>query len=138
MNNDSKIMKLTALVAEKKEALGVSPRFTPKTTCMLKTDLTLNTNINTFTSVADANNALFILGLYQIAAERVGMTESEVIINGFSLTDWISDVKSKKSLLEHKAKEKELADIQKQLDAMLSDDKKTELKLSALEDLLKD
>lgn len=136
MNNDKKIMQLTALVEEKRASLGTCPKFTPKTTCMLKTSLSIDTNINTFTSVNDTNNALFLLGLYQVAAEKVGMTDEEVTINGFTLADWISDVKAKKLQLLHKEKEKELTSIEKQLDAMLSDDKKTELKLDAIEKLL--
>jgi hypothetical protein len=136
MNNDSKIMKLSSLVEQKRAELGKQPRFSPKTTCMLKFDFKLDTNINTINSLAAANEALMLLGLYKTATENVGLTPEEVVINGFSLADWIGDVQSKKEQLIYKKKEKELTDIEKQLNEMLSDDKKTELRLSSIEDIL--
>ena len=121
-------MKLTELVNKKRAELGDIEKFKPKTNCLLKADMKIDCNIHTLGTVEQATNALIVLGLYKLAAKEAGISDDEVIINGFPLNDWISDVTTKRYHLEHKVKEAELISIEKQLEGMLSEDKKTELK----------
>lgn len=134
--NDNKIVQLKKVVAQKRKELGDEPKFRPITTCQFKIDLTFNTNIHALNSVQSLNNALMYLGLYELAAEKAGLSADEVQINGFSISDWRKDIESKKSLIEYQTKKQELSNLEGKLDGMLSEAQKTAISLDEIAELL--
>jgi hypothetical protein len=134
--NDNKIVQLKKIVAQKRKELGDEPKFRPITTCQFKIDLTFNTNIHALNSVQSLNNALMYLGLYELAAEKAGLSADEVQINGFSISDWKKDIESKKSLIEYQTKKQELSNLEGKLDGMLSEAQKTAISLDEIAELL--
>ena len=134
--NDDKIVQLKEVIAKKKKDLGDEPKFRPVTTCQLKVDLSFNTNVHTLNSIQAANNALMYLGLYELAAEKAGLSLDEVQINGFSLNDWKKDILAKKTLVEYQLKKQELSSLEEKLDGMLSEARRNALTLDEIADLL--
>ncbi len=134
--NDEKIVQLKSIVAQKRKELGDEPKFRPITTCQFKMDLAFNTNIHTLNSVQSANNALMYLGLYELAAEKAGLSVDEVQINGFSLSEWRKDIVARKSLIEYQLKKQELASLEEKLDGMLSEAMKNAVSLDQIAELL--
>ena len=50
--------------------------------------------------------------------------------------DWLQDLKNKLEVISYKSKLKELKEFESKLDNMLSDDKKIELKLEEIENMI--
>ena len=51
--------------------------------------------------------------------------------------DWACDISEKIESIKYRDKKRELTNIEKQLNSLLSDDKQTELQIDSLESLLK-
>lgn len=133
--NDDRILTLKKQIDDKKKELGKQPRFSPVTTCMF----TYNgnrVNIHTLTSVKDINAMLVYFNIYAMSAENLGINAEDVGFDGFSVVEWIEDLNAKKAVVEYNAKKAQLTALEKKLDKLLSDDKKTELEIDAIADLL--
>jgi len=133
--NDDRILTLKKQIDDKKNELGKQPRFSPVTTCMF----TYNgnrVNIHTLTSVKDINAMLVYFNIYAMSAENLGISCEDVYFDGFSVLEWMEDLNSKKAVVEYTAKKAQLTALEKKLDKLLSDDKKTELEIDAIADLL--
>lgn len=133
--NDDRILTLKKQIDDKKKELGKQPRFSPVTTCMF----TYNgnrINIHTLTSVKDINAMLVYFNIYAMSAENLGIDLEDVCSEGFSVADWMEDLNAKKAVVEYNAKKTQLTALEKKLDKLLSDDKKTELEIDAIADLL--
>ena len=74
--------------------------------------------------------------MWAMSADDLGIDAEEVVWCGFSVLDWIEDLKSKKAVVEYAAKKEQLSTLEKKLDKLLSDDKKTELEIDAIADLI--
>lgn len=61
----------------------------------------------------------------------------KVKFDGFLLTDWVQDIKTKLEFLEAQDEKKNLAVLEKELNSLLSDSKQTELRLEEIENLIK-
>lgn len=133
--NDDRILTLKKQIEDKKKELGKQPRFSPVTTCMF----TYNgnrVNIHTLTTVNDINAMLVYFNIYAMSAENLGIDLEDVRFDGFSVSDWMEDLRAKKAVVEYTAKKSQLGAMEKKLDKLLSDDKKTELEIDAIADLL--
>lgn len=132
--NDAKILKLKEEIAKKKEELKNISRFSPVTNCSLE----LNGeryNINTLTK--DKIIELMIkLNMYIISAKDLELLE-DCIISGYKPIEWITDLKAKLLILTQKTEENKLKQMESKLDKLLSDDKKVELELNEIENMLK-
>lgn len=133
--NDERILMLKKQINEKKTELGKQPRFSPVTTCIFNYQGN-RTNIHTLTSIKDINAMLVYFNMYVMSAEDMEINCEDIVFDGFSVTDWIEDLKSKKTVIEYTAKKEQLAALEKKLDKLLSDDKKTELEIDAIADLI--
>ena len=71
-----------------------------------------------------------------LSARDLGIDTSALMIFGYSLDDWITDIKNNLKIQKHKAEKKKLDALEKQLTQLLSDDKQTELQINALARLL--
>jgi len=58
-------------------------------------------------------------------------------ISGYTVQDWITDIKSRIDVLAQKIEEDNLKALEKKLETLLSDDKRTSLELDSIEALLK-
>lgn len=133
--NDERILMLKEQIEEKKKELGKQPRFSPITTCLF--DYNGNKiNIHTLIDVKNINQLLVYFNMWAMSADDLGIDAEEVTWCGFSVLDWIEDLKSKKAVVEYAAKKEQLSALEKKLDKLLSDDKKTELEIDAIADLI--
>ena len=133
--NDERILMLKEQIEEKKKELGKQPRFSPITTCLFDRE-GCRVNIHTLTSIKDINAMLVFFNAYVVSARDLGLDCAEVELDGFSVLDWMEDLKSKKAVVEYAAKKEQLTTLEKKLDKLLSDDKKTELEIDAIADLI--
>lgn len=133
--NDERIIMLKKQIEEQRKELGKQPRFSPITTCLFDYNGS-RINIHTLTSTKDINTMLVYFNIYVMSASDLGIDCAEVCLNGFAVNDWIEDLKSKKAVVEYSAKKDQLASLEKKLDKLLSDDKKTELEIDSIASIL--
>lgn len=132
--NDDRILELKKQVEDKKKELASKKtRFVPITNCILEMDgMTLNLNVL-------SESALILLWIrlntYRMSAADLGLHKFE--ISGYDLEDWITDVKARLEVIATKREENNLKAMKTKLDKLLSEDKKTELELDSIAELLK-
>lgn len=130
--NDERIMKLKQQIdVKRKELANQTGRFTPITNCLLVIDkVTYNLHV-------ESSELLLIkVNMMAMSAKDLGFDISNVIISGYSLADWIDDIKNYMKVQSYKDEKKKLEKLEKQLDALLSDDKRTELEIDSIAALL--
>lgn len=131
--NDEKILELKNKIKEKKNKLNKINKFTPITNCSLELDEE-RYNINVL------NKGVIIHLLVKLNSYKNSAKELEVlddyIIGGYKIEDWIDDLKSKLDILSVKDEERKLKVMEDKLNKLLSDDKKVELELNEIENLL--
>lgn len=133
--NDEKILALKKTIEKRKDELGKKEPFAPVTSCSLDFE-GARYNLHT---INDMNTLAYImckLHALEIAAADLGIDVSALVLSGFSVSDWMHDLKAKVSLVKRQAKENELKAFEKKLDALLSADKKTELEIDSIAALL--
>lgn len=132
--NDDRILELKKQIETKKKAISEKKvRFIPETNCVLNMDgMTINLNVCS----DDALVLLLIrLNSYLMSAVNLGMSDFE--ISGYSVMTWIKDIKSKLEVSSLRREENDLKKMEGKLDKLLSDDKKTELEIDEIANLLK-
>ena len=137
IKNDERILELKEQIDEKKKELGKQPRFSPVTTCILNHQGN-RINIHALTSIKDINAMLVYFNMYVMSAEDMEINCEDIVFDGFSITDWIEDLKAKKTVIEYTVKKEQLTALEKKLDKLLSDDKKTELEIESIANLIGD
>ncbi len=131
--NDDRIMQLKEQIEKKREELAASntSRFIPITNCLLVIDKT------TYNLHVDSSELLLIkLNSMRLSAKDLGIDTNKLMISGYSLDNWITDVKNNLSIQNYRTEKKKLDSLEKQLTALLSDDKQTELQIDQLAALL--
>lgn len=130
--NDDAIMKLKAQVDKKREELSaMSDRVHPVTNCLLVLDRV------TFNLHVDASEMLLIrLNAYAMSAKDLGLDVDNVQLSGYTLGQWIQDVRSFLQVQKYRDEKKTLNNLEKKLDALLSDDKRTELEIDKIAAML--
>lgn len=133
--NDERIIELKKVIEKKREELNnMHHRFVPRTTCILQLDgETYNLNVST------ENLKYLLVKVHSLilSADSLKIPAEEIKISGFSLVDWACDISEKIESIKYRDKKRELTNIEKQLNSLLSDDKQTELQIDSLELLLK-
>lgn len=133
--NDERIIELKKVIEKKREELNnMHHRFVPRTTCILQLDgETYNLNVST------ENLKYLLVKVHSLilSADSLKIPAEEIKISGFSLVDWACDISEKIESIKYRDKKRELTNIEKQLNSLLSDDKQTELQIDSLESLLK-
>ena len=130
--NDDRIMTLKKIIEKKRDELPKnSTRFNPITNCLLVLDkVTYNLHV-------DDNKLLLLrLNMMVMSANDLNMDTSKIMISGYSLDDWITDLKANIEVQQYKEKKKELDNLEKQLTNLLSDDKQIELKIDEIAALI--
>lgn len=134
MNNDEKIIKLKQQIEEKRNELGKLKKFTPITNCILELD-GVTTNIQILSKEKLAL-LLVKLNLYKMSMENLKMSFDKIIINGYDIRDWMSDVLAKINIISYKEEEQKLKIMENKLLELLSSEKKTELAIDEIEKML--
>lgn len=134
--NDNKILELKKQIEIKKELIKLnksnSYEFTTNRVIEFEGE---KYNLNVLQS--DKLRVLMIkLNMYKLSAMDLGILEED-IISGYNVQDWINDIRCKLKILNLKEEERKLKLMENKLDKMLSDDKKVELELNEIEDMLK-
>ena len=132
--NDDRILELKKQIEAKKKSISERKvRFIPETNCVLNLNgVTSNLNV---CGKEELNFLLIKLNIYLMSAENLGMSDFE--ISGYNVTVWIKDIKNKFKVLNLKKEEADLKRMENKLDKLLSDDKKTELEIDEIDELLK-
>lgn len=132
--NDERILEMRKQIAEKKEKVGKLKRFVPITNCIL----TLKENVSNINVLSKESliEHLVILNLYKKSAEELGLL-NDFSYNGYHINDWIEDIKNKLDVLSKKEEESKLKAMESKLEKLLSEEKKTELEIDEIADLLK-
>lgn len=129
--NDNLIMQLKEKVELKRKELNSFSIPAYKTNLVLDMD-GQKTNIN----VLNEDGLRFLLvkmNMYRLSMKDLEMS---IQISGYDVIDWIDDINAKLSTFTYKKRKKELEDTEKQLDLLLSEEKKTELEIERLAKIL--
>jgi hypothetical protein len=132
--NDQRILLLKKQIEDKKAQLNKSLRFTPITNCSIEVE-GVRYNIQVLTR-EQLIMLMIKLNLYQMSAKDLNIL-NEFNICGYSVQDWIIDIKAKIDILSRKEEEKSLKAMEDKLIKLLSDGKKVELELNEIESILK-
>lgn len=132
--NDDRILELKKQIEAKKKIISEKKvRFIPETNCVLNMDeMTINLNV-----CSDDALVLLLIRLNSYLMSAVDLEMSDFEISGYSVTDWIKDIKSKLEVSSLKKEETDLKKMESKLDKLLSDDKKTEIEIDEIANLLK-
>lgn len=131
--NDETILILKKKIAEEKEKLkSMNSKFTPITNCSLEFRDS-RYNLNTL-NLSQINYLLVELTALSMAADSLEMLD--FAISGFSLKEWIADLKNRKDIISIKERERKLKSDEEKLERLLSDEKKTELEISKIAESL--
>lgn len=132
--NDSKIIELKADIAKKKKALsGNTPKATSKTNGSIQVEGT-RYNINVLKGM-ELQTVLLAVNSYFLSAVDLGI-QDEYLYDGYLLSDWMEDLKSRMAVEQYKVKVKAMGELEKKLDGLLSEDKQTELELDNISNLI--
>ncbi|AIF72090.1 hypothetical protein LD11_gp214 [Bacillus phage Riley] len=136
--NDAVVLQLQGKVEEKKKKLAAlkKGRRTTVTNCILEWEgKSVNFNV---ARKAELTLLLVKLNALLMSADDLLLEDfaENTIVQGFTIYDWMEDIKGKIKEKDITIEEGQVKEIEKQLDAMLSADKKTELKLKQIADLL--
>lgn len=131
--NDQRILELKKQIESKKEKLGKSSRFTPVTNCSLELD-NVRINIQTLNKT-DLTMLLIRMNSFLISSKDLGV-DKDFKFSGYSLEEWITDIRSKLEVMSRKDEEKLLKSMEDKLLKLLSDGKKVELEINDIESML--
>jgi hypothetical protein len=130
--NDQRILDLKSKIKEKKKSVG-DLKFTPITNC------SIDFEGERYNLHANNTEGLTIL-LIRLNAYRMSMKDLKMescIISGYEVQDWITDIQAKLKVMFQKKEREELKILEKKLEKLLSEDKRTELEIDSIESLLK-
>ena len=132
--NDALILQLKKQISEKKKLLEVTKRFQPLTNCSIEIDgIRLNIQV---LSKDQLVNLLVKLNIYKMSAKELELL-NEFSISGFTVDDWMKDVQSKLMNLNRKEEENKLVAMENRLHNLLSGEKKVELEIEEIANMLK-
>ena len=132
--NDIKIMELKEQIVTKRDKLNSIKKFSPVTNCSIELD-GVRYNIQVLTR-EQLILLLVKLNSYFYSAKALELLD-DYIISGYKVEEWIVDMKARLDIISRKEEEKKLKSMEEKLDRLLSNEKKTELELSDIAEMLK-
>lgn len=131
--NDNKILKLKEEIKKKKEEISKTKTLKYITNGVITLDgETYNLNVK------PTNDLLLLLS--KLAAYKNSVIEfdlGELIIDGYSISDWIEDIVARIKFNKVKEEETKLKSMEQLLDRRLSEEKKIEIELDEIANMLK-
>jgi len=131
--NDIKILQLRKKIEDKQKALFKIDKFVPSTTCILKIDGETK-NIHVMNRSELQYYYVKLKSYKNIADEDF---DGDFEMCGFPISSWIDDISNKLAIMDQKNTEKQLIDMNHKLNNLLSEEKRTELELEEIDNLLK-
>lgn len=137
---DEIVLQLLKKVNEKKAQIGAAERPSWRTNCVFKYDPDANASINLQT-VTSVSALISIAGFieskakqYESAALFLGVNtyKDKFSYLGFGFDDWISDIKTRLSGFQIKAKRDELAKLEERVNALVSPEQRRAIELEKL------
>jgi len=132
--NDEKIMQLKFQIGEKKKNLKTKKKFSPLTNCSIEID-----GVRLNLQVLNKENLIHLLvklNSYLLSAVDLGL-EDEYKFSGYSIDQWITDIKLKLDILRYEEEDRKLKELERKLENMLSSEKRIELEIDEIESLIK-
>ena len=136
VKNDEKILELKQLIEQAKKKYSEQKRFNPETCCIFELD-GKRVNLNTIGVIDRLNELLIYFNTFRLSAIDLGLSPDIYKVNNFSVTQWMNDINQRIEYVKYKNRLNELEEKEKLLDKLLSEDKKTELELQSIENMLK-
>ena len=136
VKNDEKILELKQLIEQAKKKYSEQKRFNTETCCIFELD-GKRVNINTIGVIDRLNELLIYFNTFRLSAIDLGLSPDIYKVNNFSVTQWMNDIHKRIEYVKYKNHLNELQEKEKLLDKLLSEDKKTELELQSIENMLK-
>lgn len=129
VKNDEMILKLKEQIANRKAEFDKLPKnFVAETSCVYIDEAGEKSNLRVMT--ADQLIPLMVkLHMYEMSALDLGIYDGDIKISGFTIGNWIHDIRGRLDEIKRRETEKALKADEKLLDSLLSEDKKTELAL---------
>jgi hypothetical protein len=125
--NDAKILGLKKQIEEKKKTIKSTEKFVPITNCSIELDGTrFNIQVLTRDQIVDL---MVKLNSYRLSAKDLSV---KYFVCGYSVEDWITDLRSRLGNLERKTEERRLKVLEDKLHDLLSTDKKVELEIDEI------
>ncbi|WP_064199141.1 hypothetical protein [Brevibacillus brevis] len=134
-NNDQKILELKKQIEDKKQKLSKSKKFSPVTNCSIEID-GVRHNIQVLGKDV-AQSLLIKLNSYALSAKDLGILD-DYYICGYKLKEWIEDLKGRYNHITRKEEEQKLKAMENKLDHLLSNEKRVELEIGEIAEMLKD
>lgn len=135
MKNDEKILELKSQIAIKKETLKKQiKKFSPMTNCIIDFE-----GVKNNLQVLNKEQLIMLLvklNSYLMSAKNLELTDI-IIMSGYNINEWIVDIKNKLEVMAYKEEENKLKIMEDKLHKLLSDEKKTELEIDEIENMLK-
>lgn len=122
--NDILILKLQRQIADKKKSLANVKRFSPITNMSLEL-FGQRYNLN----VIDTNTILFIKGFLLSIQANV---EQTIVVSGFTISDWLSDLDNRYTILNVKTEESKLKTMEDKLSKLLSKEAQAEIEIAKI------
>ena len=130
--NDTRNEALVKQIEQKEKAL-VKPNIQLKTNCSLNLfGATKNLNVCNLENLTLLKVQLNMLAM---SAKDMGMPADEIMIGGFSITDWMSDIDVKMELCKYNEAKTSLNRMKEKLNKLLSEDRRTEMALDGIEEM---
>ena len=136
--NDNRILELKKKIEQERATLKESNnRFQPITSCILEF-AGQKYNLNAMS----ANDLLLLLSLLSVIEQTSTEIADEMqfvkpaTVNGYSLAEWITDIRKKLDQVLYREKKAKLDKLEKQLTDLLTGETQTKLKVDNLEDEL--
>ena len=134
-NYDEKILKLQEQIEKAEEESLKLKKVTYITNCIIVVD---SEKYNLHVLDEDSLIRLLVkLNNYKLSAVDLGIDLNKVKFGTYVLEDWMEDVKTRIKVEKNNKHLKELKEAKETLNSLLSKDKKTEMKLKEIEELLK-
>lgn len=133
--NDKRIVQLKEAIVKKKEELGKVQKFIPFTNCSLSFRGNL-INIHTLNLIT-AQDLLIELNTIRLSVNDLGIKIEDYKLGNYNLLEWMSDIKAKMDVLKVKDEEVKLREMERTLDKLMSEAKRTELELDSIAEMLK-
>jgi len=131
--NDEKILQLKAQIKEKKGKLKGKKRFTPVTNCSLELrGIRYNLNI---LNKEQLTTLLLELNLFKMSAIYLEL-EDDYIVSGFSVDEWIKDIKAKLEIIKYEEEDRKLKLLENKLHVLLSSEKQVSLAIEEIESMI--
>ena len=130
--NDAKILQLKEAIKNKKALIKRTENFNPKTNCVFN----LHGGSYNFNVCTTEQLVYLLVSLNSLQESAENLKINDFSMNGFLVEDWISDIQNKLAAKSRKEEKQKLEKLEEKLHKLLSEEKKIELELEEIEDLI--